>query len=62
MNEERWECTECGACIVREQPPAVCPECGTGGAVFVEADDEPESQPEQQWLHEGLERGVFRSS
>jgi ABC-type ATPase with predicted acetyltransferase domain len=60
MNEECWECSECGGCVTSPRPPAVCPECGTGGAIFVLADRELDDQPEQRWLREGLEMDEYR--
>ena len=33
-----WECSECGGRIERSRAPAVCPECGTAGVIFVLAD------------------------
>jgi hypothetical protein len=35
-----WECSECGGIVQRPDGPAVCPECGTAGAIFVPADPE----------------------
>lgn len=54
-----WECSECGAHVVRFRPPIVCRECGTAGSVFVRADEtEPSWEPNNlsaAWLRAGME-------
>jgi hypothetical protein len=61
-----WECGECGVHFVRDRPPAVCHECGTAGAAFVEVspelngDEEPGSLREL-WLRAGAEGHAFHS-
>jgi len=52
-----WECSECGANLKRRRPPAVCPECGLAGVVFLPADpDEHEfSAFRQGWWQAGFE-------
>ena len=35
-----WECCEGGARVERVRPPAVCRDCGIGGASFVPAERE----------------------
>ena len=56
----RWECSECGCRVERPRPPAKCRECGTAGAVFVEAESSIEADLEaetvfESWLHRGFE-------
>lgn len=55
----RWECGECGACIDRHRPPAVCSPCGIAGGTFVlaepEADDARSDEPRLLWTRIGLE-------
>ena len=59
----RWECCECGSVVERHRPPVLCPECGTAGATFVEAEG-PGRFPElgdnlrDLWLQMGLERSA----
>jgi uncharacterized Zn finger protein (UPF0148 family) len=62
MNEAYWECSECGGRLHRDNPPAVCPDCGTAGALFVEAEHDEDEDPEQVWLHDGMDAGEFRTS
>ena len=33
-----FECSECGGYVHRASAPAVCPECGVAGAIFMPAD------------------------
>ena len=59
-----WECSECGGHVMRHRPPIVCPECGTAGATFVEADPELQEEGEHSfgrasWLRRGLESDAF---
>jgi predicted amidophosphoribosyltransferase len=57
-----WECSECGGHIKRSRAPAVCPECGTAGVIFVPADvedsiagDPAADSLRAVWLKAGLE-------
>jgi hypothetical protein len=57
-----WECSECGGHVQRAPPPAVCPECGTAGIIFmpVDIDDPLAGEPDADslraiWLRAGLE-------
>jgi hypothetical protein len=58
-----WECSECGGHLQCARPPAVCPECGTAGVIFMPAEvEEPLcGVPEVDglravWLGAGLEK------
>jgi hypothetical protein len=58
-----WECSECGGHIERSGAPAVCPECGTAGVIFVPADvDDPSAGDagvhslRAVWLEAGLQQ------
>jgi hypothetical protein len=58
-----WECSECGGIVRRPQGPAVCPECGTAGAIFVPAEppdpitgDADGDGLRGVWLRAGLEQ------
>jgi hypothetical protein len=58
-----WECSECGACVARARPPAVCRTCGVAGAIFVAAERGLELDPEADslkcsWLLQGLARAA----
>lgn len=52
-----WECSECGANLKRRRPPAVCPECGLAGAVFLPAD--PDEQLDGGALRAGWWQAGF---
>lgn len=59
-----WECSECGGHVERARAPALCPECGTAGVIFVAvgADESIAGDPEGDnfravWLRAGLELG-----
>ena len=58
-----WECSECGGIVRRADAPAVCPECGTAGAIFMPADpddavggDADGGRLRAVWLRVGLEQ------
>jgi hypothetical protein len=58
-----WECSECGGIVQRPDGPAVCPECGTAGSIFVPADPEDAIGADADggglravWLRAGLEQ------
>jgi hypothetical protein len=54
----RWECSECGFRLERPRPPAVCRDCGTAGAIFVEAESTLEGDLEAETIYESwFERG-----
>jgi hypothetical protein len=58
-----WECSECGGHVERARAPAVCPECGTAGVIFVHADandlvagDSDGDGFRATWFRAGLDR------
>lgn len=58
----RWECSECGGYVQKEDAPVSCTECGTAGGIFValQIDDPFLGDPEidnlrAAWLRAGLE-------
>lgn len=58
-----FECSECGGHLHRAAAPAVCPECGLAGAIFVRADpdelttgDTDGDDLRATWLRAGLEQ------
>jgi hypothetical protein len=61
-----WECSECGGMVRRSDGPAVCPECGTAGAIFMRAEPDDPDDPirgdadggglRAVWLRAGLEQ------
>lgn len=58
-----FECSECGGHVLRPAAPAVCPECGVAGAIFMPADPDDLTAADSDgdglrasWLRVGLEQ------
>jgi hypothetical protein len=58
-----FECSECGGHVHRPAAPAVCPECGMAGVIFMPADPDDLTAADADggglratWLRVGLEQ------
>lgn len=58
-----WECSECGARVMRRNAPMVCRECGMAGPLFVAADRGIEEESDSEDLRDAWVRaGMIRAS